>query len=65
MYPIVKRFFDLLLSSICLLILSPILIPVVIGLKFSGEGYIFYKQERVGYQAFFYLKICYYAQRQP
>jgi len=58
MYPIVKRFFDLLLSSICLLILSPILIPVVIGLKFSGEGYIFYKQERVGYQnkRFFILK---------
>lgn len=58
MYPIVKRFFDLLLSSICLLILSPILIPVVIGLKFSGEGFIFYKQERVGYQnkRFFILK---------
>lgn len=58
MYKIVKRFFDLLLSSICLLILSPVLVPVLIGLKFSGEGYIFYKQERVGFknQHFFILK---------
>lgn len=50
MYPIIKRFFDLLLSTICLLVLSPVLIPVFIGLKFSGEGYIFYKQERVGFK---------------
>jgi lipopolysaccharide/colanic/teichoic acid biosynthesis glycosyltransferase len=50
MYPIIKRFFDLLLSTICLLVLSPILIPVFIGLKFSGEGYVFYKQERVGFK---------------
>jgi lipopolysaccharide/colanic/teichoic acid biosynthesis glycosyltransferase len=58
MYKIVKRFFDFLLSSICLLILSPVLVPVLIGLKFSGEGYIFYKQERVGFknQHFFILK---------
>jgi lipopolysaccharide/colanic/teichoic acid biosynthesis glycosyltransferase len=50
MYKIVKRFFDLLLSSICLLILSPLLIPVMIGLRLTGEGYIWYKQERVGYR---------------
>jgi lipopolysaccharide/colanic/teichoic acid biosynthesis glycosyltransferase len=33
-----------------LLILSPLLIPVIIGLKLTGEGYIFYKQERVGFK---------------
>jgi lipopolysaccharide/colanic/teichoic acid biosynthesis glycosyltransferase len=33
-----------------LLILSPLLIPIVIGLKLTGEGYIFYKQERVGFK---------------
>lgn len=33
-----------------LIILSPLLIPIVIGLKLTGEGYIFYKQERVGYK---------------
>jgi lipopolysaccharide/colanic/teichoic acid biosynthesis glycosyltransferase len=41
-----------------LLILSPLLIPVIIGLKLTGEGYIFYKQERVGFKNknFFILK---------
>ncbi len=33
-----------------LLLLSPLLIPIVIGLKFTGEGHIFYKQERIGYR---------------
>jgi lipopolysaccharide/colanic/teichoic acid biosynthesis glycosyltransferase len=50
MYSVIKRFFDILLSSICLLILSPLLIPVIVGLRFTGEGYIWYKQERVGYR---------------
>jgi lipopolysaccharide/colanic/teichoic acid biosynthesis glycosyltransferase len=50
MYPYIKRFFDILSSSIAILILSPILVPVVIGLKLSGEGYIWYFQERVGYK---------------
>ncbi|MBU3659568.1 MAG: sugar transferase [Flavobacteriales bacterium] len=50
MYLIFKRICDILLSTICLLLLSPLLIPIIIGLKFTGEGYIFYKQERVGYK---------------
>jgi lipopolysaccharide/colanic/teichoic acid biosynthesis glycosyltransferase len=32
------------------LILLPLLIPILIGLKLTGEGYIFYKQRRVGYK---------------
>lgn len=48
MYKIVKRSVDLLLSLIALVILSPLLIPISIGLKLTGEGYIFYLQERVG-----------------
>ena len=58
MYLIFKRICDIALSSICLLILSPLLIPIIIGLKFTGEGYIFYKQERIGYKnkRFFILK---------
>jgi len=43
-----KRLLDILLSSIALVILSPLLIPVVIILRCTGEGYIFYRQERVG-----------------
>jgi len=50
MYLIFKRFCDITLSSICLLVLSPLLIPIIVGLKLTGEGYIFYKQERVGYK---------------
>ena len=42
------RFLDLLLSITALIILSPILIFTMILLKFTGEGYIFYKQNRIG-----------------
>ena len=50
MYYLLKRTFDILSSGIAILILSPILIPVIIGLKLTGEGYVFYKQERVGFK---------------
>jgi lipopolysaccharide/colanic/teichoic acid biosynthesis glycosyltransferase len=42
------RFFDVVLSGLALIILSPLLIPIVLFLKFSGEGEIFFLQERVG-----------------
>ena len=50
MYCVFKRIFDILFSGIAIIILSPLLIPVIIGLKFTGEGYILYKQDRVGYK---------------
>ena len=50
MYYLIKRVFDILSSGISILILSPLIIPVIIGLKLTGEGYIFYKQERFGYK---------------
>jgi lipopolysaccharide/colanic/teichoic acid biosynthesis glycosyltransferase len=50
MYRLIKRFFDFIFSLIMLLILTPILVPIMIGLKLTGEGYIFYFQERVGYK---------------
>lgn len=48
MYKLFKRLSDLVSSGIALILLSPLLIPIVIGLKLTGEGYIFYLQERVG-----------------
>ena len=48
MYKIFKRSSDIVSSFVALLILSPLLIPIVIGLKLTGEGYIFYFQKRVG-----------------
>jgi len=43
-----QRFFDIVFSSLALIVLSPLLIPVVIILKFTGEGEIFFTQQRVG-----------------
>lgn len=42
------RFFDIVFSGIALLILSPFLLPIVITLRLTGEGEVFYLQERVG-----------------
>ena len=50
MYNISKRIFDIIASGIAILILSPLLIPVIIGLSLTGEGHVWYKQERLGYR---------------
>jgi len=50
MYSHLKRFFDFFSSLIVLIILSPLLAPIVLVLKFSAEGEVFYLQERVGYK---------------
>ncbi len=43
-----NRFFDNLFSGIALLLLSPLLVPIVITLRLTGEGEIFFLQERIG-----------------
>jgi lipopolysaccharide/colanic/teichoic acid biosynthesis glycosyltransferase len=50
MYKISKRIFDLTSSLFALIVLSPLMIPIMIGLKLTGEHYIWYLQERVGYK---------------
>lgn len=50
MYPFIKRFFDILVSVMVLIILSPLLLPIVMILRFTGEGYVFYYQKRIGYR---------------
>lgn len=45
-----KRAIDIILSLIALLILIPVLLPVTIILLFTGENYVFYFQERIGYR---------------
>lgn len=42
------RFFDILFSGIAIIILLPFMIPIMIGLKLTGEHDIFYGQPRVG-----------------
>ena len=43
-----KRFLDVVLSFLALVVLAPFLLPVVVILRFTGEGEIFYIQERAG-----------------
>ena len=43
-----ERFFDILFSGIALLSFSPLLVPIAIVLKLTGEGEIFFLQERIG-----------------
>ena len=43
-----ERFFDIVFSGLALLVLSPLLFPIVIILKCSGEGEVFFLQERIG-----------------
>jgi lipopolysaccharide/colanic/teichoic acid biosynthesis glycosyltransferase len=45
---VIKRIFDILLSLFALLILSPILIVGILGVRFSSPGPIFYRQSRLG-----------------
>ena len=48
--PMVKRFFDILLSSIALARLAPMFLVIIVILRLTGEGEVFYLQERVGYR---------------
>ncbi len=43
-----QRFFDILFSAMALVTFSPFLIPVAIILQLTGEGEIFYVQQRIG-----------------
>ncbi len=45
---IMKRMFDLVSSGLCLLLLSPLYLFLMIQVKRSSKGPIFYKQERMG-----------------
>lgn len=43
-----ERLFDIFFSTLALMLLSPLLIPIVIILRLTGEGEIFFLQNRVG-----------------
>ena len=48
MYLISKRILDIIVSLLTLIILLPVFIPIVIILRFTAEGEVFYFQERIG-----------------
>ncbi|ARR54162.1 lipid carrier--UDP-N-acetylgalactosaminyltransferase [Rhizorhabdus wittichii DC-6] len=45
-----KRLLDMIVSASALLLLSPILLIICLILRFSGEGEVFFGQERIGYK---------------
>lgn len=47
-YRIVKRFYDVLLSMIALIILSPVFLITAIAVYTEDHGKVIYKQERIG-----------------
>ncbi len=48
MYLFLKRIIDLLIAGGALLVLLPLLLPIMVILKLTGEREVFYKQERIG-----------------
>lgn len=47
-YPMIKRSFDFIISLVGLLCLSPLFLVIIVILKFTDEGEVFYLQERMG-----------------
>lgn len=44
-----QRLLDIVLSGLALLVLSPLLVPIAIVLRLTGEGEVFYVQQRIGH----------------
>lgn len=43
-----QRFLDILLSGLAIIVLCPLILPVIVTLRLTGEGEIFFRQDRVG-----------------
>jgi lipopolysaccharide/colanic/teichoic acid biosynthesis glycosyltransferase len=50
LYNVIKRCIDLFIAGIVLVIVSPVLLIIMLLLRFTGEGEVFYLQERIGYK---------------
>lgn len=48
MYRIEKRIFDILLSSLSLIVLAPLFLFIAIGVKLTGPGPVFFRMRRLG-----------------
>jgi lipopolysaccharide/colanic/teichoic acid biosynthesis glycosyltransferase len=45
-----QRIFDIIFSFMALVVLAPFLLPVIVILRLTGEGEVFYIQQRAGYK---------------
>ena len=50
MYNFFKRLLDVFVSLTTFIILLPVFLPIIIILRFSAEGEVFYFQERIGFK---------------
>lgn len=50
MYELIRRFIDIVFAGTAILVLLPLGIPLLIALRLTGEGHVFYRQKRVGYR---------------
>lgn len=48
MYLFSKRFLDIIISTLGLFVFLPFFIPIIIALRLTAEGEVFYFQERIG-----------------
>ena len=62
-----KRFLDIVCAIIGLTLLIPLLLPLVVLLRLTGEGKVFYRQERMGLRQrpFFILKFATMLENSP
>jgi lipopolysaccharide/colanic/teichoic acid biosynthesis glycosyltransferase len=56
--PLGKRMFDILFSSLVILMLSPVLVLIILAIRFESKGPVVYRSKRIGtnYQMFDFLK---------
>ncbi|WIV20005.1 sugar transferase [Paenibacillus polygoni] len=55
-YMKIKRYLDILLSSISLVVLSPVFLALILGIKFDSKGPVLFKQKRIGIKkSYFYI----------
>jgi len=47
-YPIIKRLFDIIVSGLMLIILSPVFLMLGLLIKLDSKGPVFYKHKRIG-----------------
>jgi len=45
-----KRLIDIFVGTIGLVLLAPLFLPIIIALRLTGEGEVFYRQNRVGFR---------------
>ena len=48
MYPVLKRLFDIIASLLGMLLVTPVFLALVIAIKITSPGNVFFKQKRVG-----------------